>query len=144
MAVEPDCVARALAPMAVPFSPCATALLPMAVEAMHKHAFAFIQKPFRDQDLIDRINQALSMEASQHDDSSETRDIQQRYETLTNREREVMECVVKGLANKVIALDLDLSQRTIEIHRSRVMQKMKARSLAELVRMSIRLEKPAA
>lgn len=114
--------------------------VPMAVEAMRNGAFDFIQKPYRDQELLDRVNQALNWEASQRSTENRRRELQQRYESLTPREREVMECVVRGLANKVIAMDLELSQRTVEIHRARVMEKMGARSLAELVRMALALE----
>jgi FixJ family two-component response regulator len=111
--------------------------VPMAVEAMHHGAFDFIQKPFRDQELLDRINQALGWDQEHRSEEEHRRGVQERFESLTPREREVMECVVRGLANKVIAMDLDLSQRTVEIHRARVMEKMSARSLADLVRMSL-------
>lgn len=111
--------------------------VPMAVEAMHHGAFDFIQKPFRDQELLDRINQALAQDEEHRSDEDHRRRVQERYELLTPRERQVMTCVVHGLANKVIAMDLELSQRTVEIHRARVMDKMKARSLADLVRMSL-------
>ena len=109
----------------------------MAVEAMHNGAFDFIQKPYRDQDLLDRINQALGWDEEHRTQEDRKRELLDRHDTLTPREREVMDCVVRGLANKVIAMDLDLSQRTVEIHRARVMEKMHARSLAELVRMSM-------
>ena len=117
--------------------------VPMAVEAMHHGAFDFIQKPFRDQELLDRINQALNWDAEHRSDEDRRRAVQQRFAELTPREREVMDCVVRGLANKVIAMDLDLSQRTVEIHRARVMEKMNARSLAELVRMSLLIGEPS-
>lgn len=113
--------------------------VPMAVEAMHHGAFDFIQKPFRDQELLDRINQALAWDQEHRSEEDQRRGVQERYASLTPREREVMDCVVRGLANKVIAMDLDLSQRTVEIHRARVMEKMNARSLADLVRMSLSL-----
>ena len=111
--------------------------VPMAVEAMHHGAFDFIQKPFRDQELLDRIKQALAWDHDHRSDEDYRRDVQERFQNLTPREREVMQCVVGGLANKVIAMDLNLSQRTVEIHRARVMEKMNARSLADLVRMSL-------
>jgi FixJ family two-component response regulator len=111
--------------------------VPMAVEAMHQGAFDFIQKPFRDQELLDRINQALSWDNEHRSEDERRRGVEERFSSLTPREREVMDCVVRGLANKVIAMDLDLSQRTVEIHRARVMEKMNARSLADLVRMSL-------
>jgi FixJ family two-component response regulator len=109
--------------------------VPMAVEAMQAGAVDFIQKPFRDQDLIDRINQALEKDANNRAALGERNDIRRRLETLTPREREVLDLVVHGKANKVIAGDLKLSQRTVEIHRARVMEKMQASSLAHLVRM---------
>jgi two-component system response regulator FixJ len=109
--------------------------VPMAVEAMQAGAVDFIQKPFRDQDLIDRINQALEKYSSNRAALGERNDIRRRLETLTPREREVLDLVVHGKANKVIAGDLKLSQRTVEIHRARVMEKMQASSLAHLVRM---------
>lgn len=111
--------------------------VPMAVEAMHHGAFDFIQKPFRDQELLDRINQALTWDQEHRSDEDYRRGVLERFQSLTPREREVMDCVVRGLANKVIAMDLSLSQRTVEIHRARVMEKMNARSLADLVRMSL-------
>ncbi|CAG0942728.1 Response regulator protein TodT [Gammaproteobacteria bacterium] len=111
--------------------------VPMAVEAMHHGAFDFIQKPFRDQELLDRINQALTWDHEHRSDEDYRRGVLERFQSLTPREREVMDCVVRGLANKVIAMDLNLSQRTVEIHRARVMEKMNARSLADLVRMSL-------
>jgi two-component system, LuxR family, response regulator FixJ len=111
--------------------------VPMAVEAMHSGAFDFIQKPFRDQELLDRINHALAWDIEHRSEEKRRRSVLERVESLTPREREVLDCVVRGLANKVIAMDLDLSQRTVEIHRARVMEKMGARSLAELVRMSL-------
>jgi len=114
--------------------------VPMAVQAMQGGAFDFIQKPFRDQDLLDRIHQAISLDYTQRSGEEQRRAVAERYEALTPREREVMECVVRGLANKVIAMDLELSQRTVEIHRARVMEKMGARSLADLVRMSLMIE----
>ncbi len=113
--------------------------VPMAVEAMQLGAFDFVQKPFRDQDLMDRVSQALSVSEEHHEEVVQKQGIAQRYESLTPREKEVMACVVKGQANKVIAMDRNVSQRTVEIHRARVMEKMEARSLADLVRMSIEI-----
>jgi len=114
--------------------------VPMAVEAMQIGAFDFVQKPFRDQELMDRVQQALSFNAEHQEETEQKRQAMERYASLTPREAEVMECVVKGQANKVIAMDLDVSQRTVEIHRARVMEKMQSRSLAELVRMALLLE----
>ncbi|MFP5383235.1 MAG: response regulator transcription factor [Gammaproteobacteria bacterium] len=113
--------------------------IPMAVQAIKEGAADFIQKPFRDQDLLDRIHVALEQDVRQRSVDTQRATIASRYESLTEREREVMLMVVAGKANKVIALDLDLSQRTVEIHRARVMEKMQARSLADLVKMAIDL-----
>lgn len=113
--------------------------VPMAVEAMQLGAFDFVQKPFRDQDLMERVSQALTQSEAQAEQSALNQEIGERYESLTPREKEVMACVVKGQANKVIAMDRNVSQRTVEIHRARVMEKMQARSLADLVRMSIEI-----
>ena len=115
--------------------------VPMAVEAMQHGAVDFIQKPFRDQDLIDRINQALEKDRENRDGLRERDGIRRRIGDLTPREREVLDLVTKGKANKVIAGDLDVSQRTVEIHRARVMEKMGASSLAHLVRMVIEADR---
>lgn len=109
--------------------------VPMAVQAMQLGAFDFLQKPFRDQDLLDRVQMAIEQDKQCRDDQLEKTEIIKRLETLTDREREIFNCVVEGKANKVIAIDLGLSQRTIEIHRSHVMEKLQAGSLANLVRM---------
>ena len=111
--------------------------VPMAVEAMQNGAFDFIQKPFRDQDLLDRVSDALKTDRQRRDEEQHQSDIAGRIDTLTNREREVFDLVVTGKPNKVIAYELGVSQRTVEIHRSRVMEKMQARSLADLVRMHL-------
>ena len=108
--------------------------VPMAVNAMKSGATDFIQKPFRDQDLIDRIHKALAKDQETRGWRAEEKMIRDRVSALTPREREVMQRVVKGHANKVIAMDLGVSQRTVELHRARVMHKLKMRSLAELVR----------
>lgn len=107
--------------------------VPMAVNAMKSGAMDFIQKPFRDQELLDRINTALQQDREQRIRLLEENAIKQRLAALTPRETEVMWRVVRGQANKVIALDLGVSQRTVELHRARVMRKLKMRSLAELV-----------
>jgi len=109
--------------------------VPMAVEAMRRGAVDFIQKPFRDQDLLDRINSALAQGVGRREDMEEQRAIEERIHSLTRREYQVMEMVVEGKANKVIAIDLGLSQRTVEVHRANVMEKMRAKTLADLVRM---------
>ena len=107
--------------------------VPMAVQAMQHGAAEFLQKPFRDQDLLDRIEHALARDAERRSATDERRQIQQRIDVLTDREREVLEMIVTGKANKVIAIDLGISQRTVEIHRARVMEKMQVGTLAELV-----------
>ena len=111
--------------------------VPMAVEAMKKGAIEFIQKPFREQELLDCIQHALEMNKAEHERASRLLDIDKRRETLTKRENEVMQRVIAGQANKVIACELNLSQRTIEIHRSNVMDKMQVNSLAELVTLAL-------
>lgn len=108
--------------------------VPMAVGAMKSGALDFIEKPFRDQDLLDRVHQALGWDKERRTENLETLAIRERLATLTPRETEVMERVVQGQANKVIAMDLGVSQRTVEIHRARVMEKMAVRSVAKLVR----------
>jgi two-component system response regulator FixJ len=114
--------------------------IPMAVQAMKDGAFDFLQKPFRDQDLLDRINAALEQDANNRRALEHREDLRRRAESLTPREREVMGLVVDGRANKVIAIDLGLSERTIEIHRAKVMEKMGARSIAHLVKMHLLLQ----
>jgi FixJ family two-component response regulator len=114
--------------------------IPMAVEAMQQGAMDFLQKPFRDQDLLDRINRALEKDRAGRELLGNRERLRERIETLTPREREVMKLIIAGKANKVIAGDLQLSQRTVEIHRAHVMEKMGANSLAHLVRMAIEAE----
>jgi FixJ family two-component response regulator len=113
--------------------------VPMAVQAMKNGAFEFIQKPFRDQDLLDQINHALQHDAQNRQGVARRADVLRRLESLTPRERQVMDMVVEGGANKVIAIDLRLSERTVEIHRAKVMEKMGARSIAHLVRLHMTL-----
>jgi FixJ family two-component response regulator len=109
--------------------------IPMAVEAMQHGAFDFLQKPFRDSDLLDRVNRALLRDAESRARLRHTDRIRERLASLSPREREVLDLVTQGKANKMVAGDLGVSQRTVEIHRAHVMQKMEAGSLAELVRM---------
>jgi two-component system, LuxR family, response regulator FixJ len=113
--------------------------IPMAVQAMKDGAFDFLQKPFRDQELLDRINAALKQDSENRAAVDRHADLRKRAESLTPREHEVMALVVDGRANKVIAIDLGLSERTVEIHRSNVMEKMGARSVAHLVKMHLLL-----
>ncbi len=115
--------------------------IPMAVEAIQHGAFDFLQKPFRDQDLIDRVQRALASDAEHRQVLQQRETLRQRFESLTPREQEVLQLVTQGKANKVMAGDLGVSQRTVEIHRARVMEKMGAHSLAQLVRMVLELDK---
>jgi FixJ family two-component response regulator len=110
--------------------------VPMAVSAMQAGASDFLTKPFRNKDLLERVEKALGEAREGYRGQQKVRDVQSRHASLTPREAEVMDLVVAGLANKVIAMDLGVSQRTVELHRARVMQKMAARSLAELVRLA--------
>jgi two-component system response regulator FixJ len=114
--------------------------IPMAVEAMQHGAFDFLQKPFRDQDLIDRVRKAMERDSVSRGQLRQLGRIQERLDSLTAREREVLGLMTLGKQNKVMAGELGVSQRTVEIHRARVMEKMEARSLAQLVRMIIELE----
>jgi two-component system response regulator FixJ len=109
--------------------------VPMAVEAMQQGAVDFVQKPYREQELLEKVERALALERESRDSLTQKRTIQDRLASLTPREHEVLKLMVEGRANKVIAIDLDISQRTVEIHRARAMDKLKARSLAHLVRM---------
>jgi len=114
--------------------------VPMAVEAMRHGAFDFLQKPFRDQDLIDRIQQALARDHETRESLREHGRTRARIASLTPREKEVLDLLTAGKANKMMAQDLGLSQRTVEIHRAHVMEKMGAKSVAQLVRMVMDLE----
>jgi len=115
--------------------------IPMAVEAMKRGALDFIRKPFRDQELLDRIQEALSVDEAQRAEYAGLEQVRARVASLTPREKEVFLRVADGQANKVVAIDLGISERTVEIHRSQVMQKTGARTLADLVRMKITLER---
>ena len=114
--------------------------IPMAVEAMQHGAFDFLQKPFRDQDLLDRIQRAIARDAELRKSLGEHERIKAHLESLTPREREVLDLMTQGKQNKVVGQELGVSPRTIEIHRARVMEKMGARSVAELVRMMLDLK----
>ena len=114
--------------------------VPIAVEAMKQGAVEFIQKPFREQALLDKIQNALTSNQLTQSDILHRLTIQKRRASLTKREQHVLQQVVAGHANKIIAFDLNLSQRTVEIHRANVMEKMQANSLAELVAMVLSSE----
>lgn len=111
----------------------------MAVQAMRAGAVDFLEKPFKDQDLLDRIYQALELDRRRRAALEDAAAVRARFATLTPREREVLERLVLGQANKVIAVELALSERTVEIHRAKVMSKTAAKSLAELVALVTRL-----
>jgi FixJ family two-component response regulator len=112
----------------------------MAVEAMKKGAVDFLPKPFNDQDLIDAIHRALDQHERLRGEQAEQAEILARLERLTPREREVMEHVITGLLNKQVAGELGTTEKTIKVHRARVMEKMEAASLAELVRLAARVD----
>jgi two-component system, LuxR family, response regulator FixJ len=114
--------------------------VPMAVEAMQQGAVDFVQKPYREQELLDKISVAMELDEENRASLQHRQLIMERMNELTPRERDVMQLMVEGKANKVIAIDLDISQRTVEIHRARVMEKLCANSLAHLVRMYMAIE----
>jgi FixJ family two-component response regulator len=110
--------------------------IPMCVRAMKEGAVEFLTKPFRDQDLLDAIQQALNSDRTAREQRAKTVELRRRYESLTPREREVMRLVVRGSLNKQIASELGASEVTIKMHRGQVMHKMRAESVVELLRMA--------
>lgn len=116
--------------------------IPMAVKAVQNGAIDFLQKPFSDQQLLDRISQAMEINSKRHDVHDVRQDAQAKYDSLTPRENEIFAEVVTGKLNKVIAYELNISTRTVEIHRAKAMEKMGAKNLSELINLANLIKSP--
>jgi len=114
--------------------------IPLAVEAMRRGALDFIRKPFREQNLLDRINEALDIEDGKRRTQLDKQQVLDLFSSLSERELEVLELVAEGKMNKVVAQDLGISERTVEVHRSHIMHKLGVQTLAQLVRLKIEAE----
>ncbi|CAG0942277.1 MAG: Transcriptional regulatory protein TdiR [Rhodocyclaceae bacterium] len=114
----------------------------MAVRAVQAGAYDFVEKPFNDQDLLDRIQKAIAFDAGQRDREGQRLQLKALFAGLTPREREVLDLVVEGLSNKAIANTLGLSAKTVEVHRAKVMEKLHARSLSDLVKLAMQNQAP--
>ena len=114
--------------------------VPMAVRAVTAGAIDFIEKPFNNQSMLDNVNRAIGLDAKQRGESLRLYEIDNRYNELTPREKEVLQCVIDGKRNKIIAADMNISQSTVEAHRAKVMDKMQANSLSDLMRMALLLK----
>jgi len=117
--------------------------IPMTVKAMKAGAIEFLAKPFRDQDLLDAVRIALERDRARREQEKEVADLQQRFNSLSPREQEVISMVASGMLNKQIAGQLGVAENTVKVHRSRAMEKMQAQSFAELVRMTEKLKSPS-
>jgi two-component system, LuxR family, response regulator FixJ len=114
----------------------------MAVRALQAGAFDFVEKPFNDQDLLDRIQKAIAFDAERRGKEAQRAQLQALFASLTPREREVLDLVVEGMSNKAVANTLGLSAKTVEVHRAKVMEKMHARSISDLVKMAMQETAP--
>ncbi len=114
--------------------------IPLAVEAMRRGALDFIRKPFREQNLLDQINEALDIEDGKRRTQLDKQQVLDRFNSLSDRELEVLDLVAEGKMNKVVAQDLGISERTVEVHRSHIMHKLGIQTLAQLIRLKIQAE----